>query len=573
MDDFNDGEMFGFWEGLNMRAYAADFETTTDPDDCRVWAFACCQVGNPDFMVYGKDVSEFVGWCEQAANCEVYFHNLAFDGSFLFDHLLNSGWRCLRDGEKPSDMTFSALIGEQNQVYCIEMYFTPARKVKLMDSLKVIPLSVEAMARAYGLDEGKGELDYAAYRAPGHELTDEERDYIRRDVQIAAKVLHLHHQQGLRRMTAGSNALSDYKSMKGGNRGFRKVFPELTPEEDAFMRKAYRGGFTYVAPRYQHRTIGQGMVFDVNSLYPSVMYSRELPVGKPRWFDGDPGGAFYPTWIALGNFDFHLKPDRIPSLQLKNNPVFRSTEYVSDGERQWITLTNVDYRLMCEQYEVTVNEWFGGYCFNTSACEFRQYIDKWVEVKNRATVEGNGGMRQIAKLMLNSLYGKFATRTTCRGKHPELDDDGVVRYVLDEPSERKGVYLPVGVFVTSYARYQTISSAQKVYDRFVYADTDSLHLLGTDAPECLDVDPVRLGAWKHECDFDAARFLHAKCYAEHEVGADRLTVHVAGMPARCHQGVTLENFEVGACYPGKLYTKRVPGGIVLVEGDMQIRAT
>lgn len=573
MDDFNDGELFGFWEGLNMRAYAADFETTTDPEDCRVWAFACCQVGDPDFVVYGKTVSEFVEWCEKAANCEVYFHNLAFDGAFLFGHLLNSGWRCLRDGEKPSDMTFSALIGEQNQVYCIEMYFTPVRKVKFMDSLKVIPLSVEAMARAYGLDEGKGELDYTAYRAPGHELTDEERDYIRRDVQIAAKVLHLHHQQGLRRMTAGSNALSDYKSMKGGNKGFRKVFPELTAEEDAFMRKAYRGGFTYVAPRYQHQMIGQGMVFDVNSLYPSVMYSCELPVGKPHWFDGDPSGAYYPTWIALGNFDFHLKSDHIPSLQLKNNPLFRSTEYIADGERQWITLTNVDYKLMCEQYDVTVNEWFGGYCFNTSACEFRQYIDKWVEVKNQATVEGNGGMRQIAKLMLNSLYGKFATRTTCQGKHPELDDAGVVRYVFDEPTERKAVYLPVGVFVTSYARYQTISSAQKVYDRFVYADTDSLHLLGTEVPDCLDVDPVRLGAWKHECDFDAARFLHAKCYAEHEVGAEKLTVHVAGMPARCHPGVTLENFEVGACYPGKLYTKRVPGGIVLVEGVMQIRTS
>ena len=58
---------------------------------------------------------------------------------------------------------------------------------------------------------------------------------------------------------------------------------------------------------------------------------------------------------------------------------------------------------------------------------------------------------------------------------------------------------------------------------------------------------------------------------EDEYESDRLTVHVAGMPARCHDFVTLDNFELGAEYPGKLYPKRVPGGIVLIEKPMQIR--
>lgn len=105
-----------------------------------------------------------------------------------------------------------------------------------------------------------------------------------------------------------------------------------------------------------------------------------------------------------------------------------------------------------------------------------------------------------------------------------------MHYVNLEPEQRDGVYLPCGVFITSYARYKTITSAQSVYDRFIYADTDSLHLVGTEIPDCLDVDPVRLGAWKHESTFDHGKFLRAKTYVEHEVGADELTVHVAGLP-------------------------------------------
>ena len=46
---------------------------------------------------------------------------------------------------------------------------------------------------------------------------------------------------------------------------------------------------------------------------------------------------------------------------------------------------------------------------------------------------------------------------------------------------------------------------------------------------------------------------------------------MAGMPARCHSQVTFENFVPGAIYHGKLYQTRVEGGIVLVEGDFQIK--
>ncbi len=570
-DDYEEG-----WEEeVARKAYTADFETTTDLDDCRVWAAATCEIGNPDHVERGTDIGWFLDWCSRHTGCDVYFHNLAFDGAFIMDRLETDGWTWVGSTDSLDVRHYTTVISDTNQVYCIELGYGRRRTVRIMDSLKIVPLSIAQMAKAYDLPILKGSIDYEAYREPGHELTDEEVAYLDNDVRIDAMVMERFLSQGLRKMTAGSNALSDYYAMMGGRRGFRRYFPALDAEEDAFIRRAYRGGWTYADPRHVGQVVGRGMVFDVNSLYPSVMHGCEgerLPYGDPVWFNGKPPVSdTYNLWVAQVTCSFRIRDGHLPCIQLKGNFRFDQTEYLarSDGEVTF-TVTNVDWELMVAQYNIYDVRWHGGYMFRSASFLFRRYVDKWTEVKVRAAEEGNGGQRQIAKLMLNSLYGKFATRTTVYSRRPAMVD-GVLRYVDLEPTERESVYLPVGVFVTAWARRKTITAAQSVYDRFLYADTDSIHILGDEVPEGLDVDPYRLGAWKHESDFSEAKFLRAKCYVEHEVGRDELTVHVAGMPARCHGQVTIGNFEFGQVYVGKLYTHRVPGGIVLEEGEMQIR--
>lgn len=563
-------------EDLQMRVYSTDFETTTDPKDCRVWAWAICQVGSPEHVEYGTDISSWLRWMCMAAPCKAYFHNLAFDGAFIQDYLLKNGWKWCADRKPREFPSFTTVISDMNQVYCIELWFDATDKVTLHDSLKVIPMPVRDVAKAFGLDEGKGDLDYTAYREPGHELTDEEKDYIRRDVQIVAHAMKYFNDEGMTHMTAGSNALHDYKQMCGGNKNFRKVFPVLEESVDSFCRKAYRGGFTYCDPRWASREVGEGIVFDVNSLYPSVMHScdgQELPVYQPVWYDGqytpDPS---YPLWIGVVTCSFKLKPDHIPCIQLKGNARFCATEYLSEshGLVTW-AVTNVDWDLITQQYDVRHVSWGGGFKFRSSRYQFTEYIDKWTERKVQAGKDGNKGMRTQAKLMLNSLYGKFATRRTVESRYPTLTDEGALTYADLPPTDSDGVYLPVGVFVTSWARFKTVTSCQRVYDRFIYADTDSMHLIGTDVPRDIDVDPYRLGAWKLESHFTRAKFIRAKCYMELMEEEERPTVHVAGMPANVRSQVTFDNFELGAEYDGKLYQHKVPGGIVLVPGKMQIR--
>src|SRR5690606_33639890 len=136
--------------------------------------------------------------------------------------------------------------------------------------------------------------------------------------------------------------------------------------------------------------------------------------------------------------------------------------------------------------------------------------------------ESTGGQREIAKLHLNSLYGKFASNPNVTGKIPILENDKV-RFVSGEPATKEPVYTAAGVFITSYARGLTIRAAQQSYGVFAYADTDSLHLLSDTVPDGVDIHPTRMGAWKFEYAFSEAHFVRAKVYLEkvaYQMGKD-----------------------------------------------------
>ena len=287
---------------------------------------------------------------------------------------------------------------------------------------------------------------------------------------------------------------------------------------------------------------------------------------------------------------FELKKDKIPTVQLKHSLSFVPTEYLtsSNGECVTLCMTNVDLELFLKHYDVYGIDYLSGWKFHASNTCFREYIDLWNSVKVEATKTGNKGLRTIAKLMLNNLYGKFALNPNVRSKVPYLSEDGIVRYALGEKETRKAVYIPVGVFVTSWARYKTITSAQSVYDRFIYADTDSLHLVGTELPENLEISDTKLGAWKLEAQFIRARFLRQKSYIEDTIQNDKdiekfiaenpdlihhvnyetnsiLKITSAGMPSSCYQYVTWDNFKSGNSFEGKLKINHVNGGIVFTE--------
>ena len=578
----------------NMRKFTADFETNVSETDCRVWAYALCEIGNTDNFIYGNNIEDFIKWCaNKKENYVLYFHNLKFDGEYIFSYLLKNGYSCIKDKKERADKTFTTLISDTGQFYSIEIFFETKNpkhinKVTIYDSLKILNFSVEQIAKDFNLPIRKLEIDYKQIREKGHILTEEEIDYIRNDVEIMARALKIMFDENLTKMTIGSDALSNYKEI---NKNFNKYFPVLPYEIDKDIRKSYKGGFTYLNDCYKEQETGAGIVLDVNSLYPSVMMYEKLPFGDPIFFDGKyEKDILYPLYVQTISCIFDIKDGMIPTIQIKNNLAFLPNEYVksSNGDIVTLTLTSVDLELFFEHYNVNELTYHSGWKFKAIKGLFSSYIDYWSNKKIESKKEKNTALYRIAKLMLNSLYGKFGLNPDVRSKYPYLNEDGVVKYALYDAEVRDGIYIPVASFITSYARYKTITTSQKIKDYsikkykkdlYVYSDTDSIHCLfedDTELKDIIEIDDYKLGAWKLESKFKRGKYLRQKCYIE--LGFDeKMNVTVAGLPKKLGNLITFENFKVGFTTENidtdtkKLTYKHVKGGVLLVDTDFSIK--
>lgn len=603
-----------------MKCFTADFETTTDEKDCRVWAFALCEIGNPDNFIYGNSIEEFMDFCANTKeNYKIYFHNIKFDGCFILDYLENNGFEFIPEKKQRDDYTYTTLITDMNVFYSIEVFFKVNKKshrtnkVTFYDSLKILNFSVEQIAKDFDLPIRKLTLDYKAKREKGHILTPEEIDYIRNDVEIMARALEIMFQQDLKKMTIGSDALNYYKTMQPK---FKKLFPSLENEVDNEIRLSYKGGFTYLNPKYKEKKIGKGLVLDVNSEYPAMMHSmngRLLPVGVPIQFEGAyEYDELYPLYIINISCMFELKKGKIPSIQIKHSLDYQQNEYLesSKGLITDLTLTSVDFELMKENYNIKYLKYNGGYKFQATTGIFDEYIDYWTAQKIQAKKEGNSSLYRIAKLMQNSLYGKFAVSTKSSLKQPVMQD-GIVKYIDYKGKDRKSLYCAISSFITSYGRDYIIRSSMKIRewslnkygeDYYVYSDTDSIHLRiqdeeddVNDLKKILEIDDYKLGAWKPESTFKHGAYIRQKCYIE-ESYEGKLNVVIAGFPKNLAPLMTFDNFKIGFSTEGmtvedmikqarkngasleeisrihhKLRYKHVKGGVILEDTGFTLK--
>ena len=91
-----------------MKKYTADFETTTKADDCRVWAYAISEIGNPEHFEYGNSLDEFMEICANPKENAVYYfipfssclQSFQASGSFQMSQLFASGGQSIGVSDK-----------------------------------------------------------------------------------------------------------------------------------------------------------------------------------------------------------------------------------------------------------------------------------------------------------------------------------------------------------------------------------------------------------------------------------------------------------------------------------------
>lgn len=562
--------------------YVSDFETTSvlnyDKEKMvRVWCWCIVTTKDHSVVARGIDIESFFEWIKKSKTCKIFFHNEAFDCSFIMDYALKHGFqhttnRKLEVGE------FSTLIDMLGKMYSLKIN-VGGKTITIVDSLKLLLAPVEKVARDFKLPIKKGSIDYVKYRPEGYEPTPEEWEYIETDCKVVSMALRHLIDKNHTKTTVASCALSYYKNIIGDNK-FKAYFPELPLHVDDFIRKAYRGGYCCVNKKYAETVVENVQMYDVKSLYPSIMVNignNGLPYGKPKYFVGKYKKNYYrPLYIQHVNIAFELKKGYPPCIQIKRNVQFLNSEYLTTSNGQmiemWFTNVDLEYIELC--YE-TVIEYIDGYAFKAGKGMFDKYVYEWYEKKERHKKEGNEAEGQIDKIFLNGLSGKFGAKTKRRNKIPYLGDDGVVHFALSEQEESKPIYTAVIAFITAYGRSKIINTIIKHLkvggcdkDRWVYTDTDSIHILADSETPIME-HGKKLGDFDYEKFATMAKYIRAKTYM---YATNKGTIiKCAGLPKKDYE-IDFTTFHRGKIFEGsKLRTKRVQGGILLLPTDFTIK--
>ncbi len=552
-----------------MIIYATDFENTVPKNQevisTRVWGCGLCPIGT-EFVSLYNDLDTYFQALDGMDNI-VYSHNLAYDGKLILDYLYTHGYS-YNPVPRLKKKSFSHLITENGQFYFIKVKLQSGTQITFRDSLKILPFKLDKIAEDLKLPRKlKGDIDYTKDRPDGYIMDEEDRAYLTRDIIILSKALDFISQYGLLdNLTIGKSCFQQYKQTV--KQYFDTWFPVLDSDTDAYIRKSYKGGWCYLNPKYQDLILSNVFQYDVNSLYPYEMRTKAFPYGQgikiTDWEDLQSYNNH--AWFVRIKVSFHLKDRCFPWIQTAHDIYSVEDKLVSTSDPIELTLTKMDLRLLFDTYNIDYFEFLDAIVFEMKTGMFNTYIDKWFG--NKVKSNDNPTLRLVSKLMLNNLGGQF-------GKSP-VGSIKTTSYTnqlqfTNVDSSKESVYIPVAAYMTSYARCKTIRTAIANYDDFVYADTDSIKSISpiTD----IEIDSVKLGAWKDEGTADTARFVKPKTYIY--VKDNKVTVKASGATDTVINVIKsmanpIQSFTFGLTVHGGLKSKVVSGGVILIPVDFNI---
>ena len=112
-------------------AYMCDFETTTNPEDCRVWAACAVSMDDGQTAHLSTSIDGFMEWCQRGKSKKLFFHNLKFDGEFILSWLLRNGYNHVGMDQKavPAEC-FQTLIDDMGQFYKITVFLAAGKRCR-----------------------------------------------------------------------------------------------------------------------------------------------------------------------------------------------------------------------------------------------------------------------------------------------------------------------------------------------------------------------------------------------------------------------------------------------------------
>ncbi len=341
-----------------------------------------------------------------------FFHNLnKFDSYFILNALSTTSQFDIK------------LITRNNQVYKITLIDkTTNTKIEFRDSLLYLPISLEELSNIFCFNYKKLNFNHSNSNIKNYINNPDFKKELINYCLTDALVL----QEGFENFLKHIRIKLDIEPLKSLSlpgislRYYRSKFYDdknlpierLDENKDSFIRKGYRGGIVELFKPH----LLNGYHYDVNSLYPFIMKSYPMPIDIGEWTDK----------IDIENFFGFIKVEvtspeniRIPFLSYYDeqmgliSPIGTWTEvYFSEEIKYALTL---GYKF----------KYIHGISYKKSIL-FDKFIDSLYTL--RLNYPKQNPLNFIAKLLMNSLYGRFGMRNEML-KSKIIDNKEITKYI------------------------------------------------------------------------------------------------------------------------------------------------
>ena len=399
------------------------------------------------------------------------------------------------------------------------------------DSFLLMPRSLNDLCKSFGVKQAKKSFDMESWISSGCPITPQLKEYLHYDCLALAELLDKFQAEiGVPKLTIASTAFEILLDTEYNGQKLKTLLHNWTTiEQERFIRRAYKGGRVEVFNQH-----GQDVYkYDVNSLYPFCMHQFEYPYGNIIQ-STDPNQIqqmILKGFLGVVRCSINCPDMNIPYLAKRhdNKLIFPVGSWED-------TITSYEYLKATELgYTITIHE---GILYQQKGKVFKEYVEKYYHIKQTA----KGAKREIAKLLLNSAYGKFGQRREVEEfltfdemlecQKPISDFIQMNEDLYSTKTERyrnRKINPVVAAFVTAYARdvlFECLKYAAEQGGEVFYCDTDSV-FCNIPIPNEM-VDPDRLGAWADELNGQVLQdcvFVSPKLYSiknadgSHEVKA------------------------------------------------------
>lgn len=375
---------------------------------------------------------------------------------------------------------------------------------ELRDSYNILPIPLKAYK--------KESIDYAIMEKEERNKPHNKAEilkYLKSDCiylyELVAKFIALY---GLQ-ITQASAALHQWKKIS------KNKPPQSTKEFYDLFSPYYYGGRVEC---FQSGILEQDFsVYDINSAYPYAMQQEHPYSGDYIRINGyAPDSDFYHVrCVSKGAFPYRGE----------GNPgEFAGLRFPHDNEMRTYFVTGWEYKAAIETKTIREVNVVESIAF-TDKVHFRDYIEHFYNMRLIAKRTGNEAESLFAKLLMNSLYGKFAANPENYRNYMIVPMDVIAGlgklgwsfagemgpWALAEApltDEQKRYYnVATGASITGFVRamlWRAICKSRGV----MYCDTDSITVRSVNN---IDLGE-KLGHWKFEGTFDRAGIAGKKLY-------------------------------------------------------------